>query len=227
MRTTYYVDGFNLYHLRLKPNRRFRWLNLKALADQLSPHPNVVTAVNFYTARVSKKIDAQAPARQQVYLRALSTIPEIHVHYGRFLFGEKLAKLANPLETRPQVYNWNLPAPTLVKIIKIEEKGSDVNLASHLLRDAFLNQYDAAVVVSNDTDLVEPIRIVTQEIGKRVGILAPKRGVRHGPPIPSPSLRQFASFVLYIDDHHLQAAQFPNPLPLPGGGSILKPATWA
>jgi uncharacterized LabA/DUF88 family protein len=226
MNTTYYIDGFNLYHLRLKPNRRFRWLNVKLLADQLSPAPSIVTKINFYTARVSTKIDPDAPARQRVYLKALSSERLIEIHYGRFLFGERLAKLAVPLETRPQPYVWNLPAPILVKINKIEEKGSDVNLASHLIRDAFLNKFDTAVVVSNDTDLVEPIRIVTQEIGRHVGIVAPKRPIKGGPPIPSPSLKKYATFVLYIDNAHLTAAQFPQIVTLADGTAYSKPPTW-
>ena len=43
----------------------------------------------------------------------------------------------------------------------MEEKGSDVNLGAHLLNDAWKGLFDAAVVISNDTDLVTPIRMVT------------------------------------------------------------------
>ena len=42
-----------------------------------------------------------------------------------------------------------------VEVIKTEEKGSDVNLAVHLLNDAWLDRYECAVVVSNDSDLAE------------------------------------------------------------------------
>lgn len=45
----------------------------------------------------------------------------------------------------------------------MEEKGSDVNLAVHLLNDAWKDLFDVGVVVSNDTDLVTPIRMVTVE----------------------------------------------------------------
>ena len=54
--------------------------------------------------------------------------------------------------------------PTLVKVIKIEEKGSDVNLATWLLIDAFDKAFDAAVVLTNDSDLAEPIRQVRQKL---------------------------------------------------------------
>ena len=57
------------------------------------------------------------------------------------------------------------PYPVVAKVWKTEEKGSDVNLASHLVYDACQGSFDVAAVLSNDTDLVEPIRIVTQELG--------------------------------------------------------------
>lgn len=57
-----------------------------------------------------------------------------------------------------------LAQPTLqnkwVDIIKTEEKGSDVNLAVHLLNDAWQNVYDCAVVLSNDSDLKEAITLI-------------------------------------------------------------------
>jgi uncharacterized LabA/DUF88 family protein len=226
MRTFVYIDGFNFYHIRLQRQRQFRWLNLKKMCDQLVSAQNTVERVKYYTARVSAKIDAQAPAKQQVYLSALATVPEIEIHYGRFLFGEKWAFLIQPPAAKPANYAWNLPAPRMVQVAKVEEKGSDVNLASHLVRDALLNHFDEALVLSNDTDLVEPIRIVTQEVGKRVGLIAPRRA-RHGEaPIPSPSLRKVASFVLYLDDHHLAAAQFPDVVTLAGGKQTIKPPGW-
>ena len=55
----------------------------------------------------------------------------------------------------------------------MEEKGSDVNLAVHLVNDAWKKSFDAAVVISNDTDLVTPIRMVSAEQGKPVFVVCP------------------------------------------------------
>jgi hypothetical protein len=55
---------------------------------------------------------------------------------GSFLLSEKFAGLVKPPEFRPRV-SLAPPWPDVVKVIKVEEKGSDVNLASHLLLDAF------------------------------------------------------------------------------------------
>jgi len=48
-----------------------------------------------------------------------------------------------------------------------------VNLASHLLRDAYGKRFEVAVLVTNDSDLAEPVRIVAQQIGLPVGLLNP------------------------------------------------------
>src|SRR5215831_3668847 len=63
-------------------------------------------------------------------------------------------------QAKPVGYVWPQRLPHLVKVEKAEEKGSDVNLATHLVRDAFLNEFDVAVVITNDTDLIEPIKVV-------------------------------------------------------------------
>ena len=106
----------------------------------------------------------------------------------------------------------------MVKVVKIEEKGSDVNLACHLLLDAFQGAYDVAAVISNDSDLVEPIRIATQILGKPVGLLSPVDN-------PNPELQNAASFVRRISPSDIAASQFPDPVV--DGAKISKPATWA
>ncbi len=69
----------------------------------------------------------QGPVRQQAYLRALYTLPKVEVHFGNFMVTETRMPLATP----PVV------GAKTVKVIKTEEKGSDVNLATYLLVDAF------------------------------------------------------------------------------------------
>ena len=104
-------------------------------------------------------------------------------------------------------------------MIKVEEKGSDVNLASHLLLDAFQGNFDVAAVLSNDSDLVEPIRIVTSVLGKPVGLLSPV-------PNPTPDLSRVASFVRRISLSDLANSQFLNPLVRSDGSMLTRPATW-
>lgn len=219
MRTFVYVDGFNLYFRLLKQRRHLRWLNIKRLAETVLLRENQVVSVKYYTARVSSRLKPNAPALQQLYLDALSTVPEVSVHMGMFLTSEKFAAIVHPPEFRPALELFE-PWPDVVRILKTEEKGSDVNLASHLLFDAFRDRYDVAVVVSNDSDLVEPIRLVAQEIGKPVGLLSPVKN-------PNPELEAVASFTRRIRPRHLEMAQFPESLQMPDGRWIRRPSHWS
>ena len=69
------------------------------------------------------------------------------------------------------------PAPDAViaDVHVLEEKGSDVNLGAYLLNDPWKGPFDAAVVISNDTDLVTPIRMVAVEQRKTVFVVCPGR----------------------------------------------------
>jgi len=98
----------------------------------------------------------------------------------------------------------------------MEEKGSDVNLAVHLLNDAWKDEFEAAVVVSNDTDLLTPIEMVKNDRKKPVMVVCPdtKRSA-------SPKLVQVASAVRHIRPAMLAASQFPAVM-----GTIRKPASW-
>lgn len=104
------------------------------------------------------------------------------------------------------------------RVIKTEEKGSDVNLATHLLHDAHMGRFDIAVVISNDSDLLEPIKIVRQELHKQVGVLNPH-------PNPSRALLPHIDFIKQIRAGVLAASQFPATLS-DGHGTFTKPAAW-
>jgi hypothetical protein len=92
---------------------------------------------------------------------AILTLPKVAIHYGNFLVSQKWAGLVQPPDFRPP---FTLPpgsGPQVAYVWKTEEKGSDVNLGVHLVRDAFRQAFDIAAVLTNDTDLVEPVRIVS------------------------------------------------------------------
>lgn len=205
--TNIYIDGFNLYYGALR-NTPYRWLNPERLCQLLLPK-NTIGQIRYFTALVSARpSDLDQPVRQQLYLRALATLPKVSVHLGHFLTHEvTMALVVHP--GQPQKY---------AKVIKTEEKGSDVNLATHLLHDAHLGRFDIAVVVSNDSDLLEPIKIVRQELHKQVGILNPH-------PNPSRALLPHIDFIKQIRAGVLRVSQFPATLTDPHG-KFNKPVSW-
>ena len=104
-----------------------------------------------------------------------------------------------------------------VEVIRTEEKGSDVNLAVHVLNDGWLDAYDCAVVVSNDSDIAEGMRLVRQHCGKRIGLVTPGTGR------PSRQLMAHADFARHIRPNALRGSQLPDPIP---GTNIRKPPRW-
>ena len=80
MQTRVYVDGFNLYYGALK-GTKFKWLNLVELARHVLPADHTIDKLIYFTARVSGVSDRDAPRRQQVYLKALNTLPRLSPEY--------------------------------------------------------------------------------------------------------------------------------------------------
>ncbi len=207
MITHIYIDGFNLYYgaLRRTP---YRWLNLETLCQLLLPK-NTIGQIKYFTALVSARPnDPDQPVRQQLYLRALRTLPKVSIHFGHFLTHEVTMALVVPPGQPPKY----------ARVIKTEEKGSDVNLATHLLHDAHVGRFDVAVIISNDSDLLEPIKIVRGQLHKRVGILNPH-------PNPSRALLPHIDFIKQIRAGVLRTAQFPSTL-TDAHGTFTKPAAW-
>lgn len=208
MKTIVYVDGFNLYYGSVK-GTAYKWLDPLKLCQHLLPK-NQILRIKYFTALVSARPgDPDQPTRQQIYLRALRTLPNLEIIYGHFLEHEVSMPLAHP---RPG-------GPRYATVLKTEEKGSDVNIAAHMINDGYQGLYQVAILISNDSDLVEPIRIVRNELKLPVGVLNPF--VRS----PSFELRKTATFVKPIRQGVLSASQFPPSLK-DGDGRFHKPASW-
>jgi len=80
-RTIVYVDGFNFYYECVKGSP-YRWLNLLRFAELVLPKNDVIK-VKYFTAIVKPTANDQSKAvRQQTYLRALATIPDIEIFLG-------------------------------------------------------------------------------------------------------------------------------------------------
>lgn len=206
MRVVVYIDGFNLYYRALK-GTRYKWLNPLKLSERLLDDGDEIGLIRYFTARVSARAgDKGAPRRQQIYLNALKSVPQVKFHFGRFLPKKK----RRPLVSTGQ----------FVEIHDTEEKGSDVNLATHLLNDAWKADFGLALVLSQDTDLVETIRIVTQERRLKVGL------VWLDGRQPNNQLAKVASFVRHVKPADLAASQFDEAITLDDGRVISRPPEW-
>jgi hypothetical protein len=203
-----YVDGFNLYYGKLK-GQPYKWLDIQSLFEDLMPGYEV-KRVKYFTARVkSRANDLQAPARQSAYLRALETLPKVSIYYGQYTVHNVRMALSDPNAV-----------PRTVEVIKTEEKGSDVNLAAHLMMDAFRNDADVYLVVSNDSDLTEPLRMTKTLLKKHIGI------AKTYPQVSKSLMRCKPDFIRDIRSGALAANQLPDVL-IDANGKITKPVDWS
>jgi uncharacterized LabA/DUF88 family protein len=204
-RMSVYVDGYNLYHRRLQ-GTAYKWLDLRALADALVPGQEIKRVRYFTTWAQPHGGDGKQQARQQAYIRALRTTKGFSVAFGLFREREKHLRKVHP-------------PPDRVWVWKTEEKGSDVNLASFLLLDAFKNEYDTALVISNDADLKMPINMVRHKFGKKVIVAIPgtRKQIKKSA-LPSDE-------VVRIEKAHLKASLFPATFQ-DQNGTITKPPSW-
>jgi hypothetical protein len=78
---------------------------------------------------------------------------------------------------------------------------------------------DAAVLVSNDSDLLTPLKVARHRFGLAVGLLNPH-------PIASKALVPVASFVKQVRPGVLSVSQFPETLQ-DQKGEIRRPFAWS
>ena len=209
MRTYVYVDGFNLYYGALKDSP-YRWLNIEEFCNQLLPENDIIK-IKYYTARVKDRDGNPGQAgRQEVYLRALRTLPKVEIIYGRFSshWVSMYSKKSRP------------GRPHYVEVLKTEEKGSDVNIATDMMGDGCEGLYDIAVIISNDSDLERTVTRVRSQFKATVGIINPNVGRR-----ASKALARLASFVKPVRKWHLEQSQFPTVIRI-DEKRISKPHVW-
>lgn len=218
MPTNVYVDGFNLYYGAVS-RTPYKWLNVATMCQILFPGINI-NRIRYFTARVKGlPHDPKAPFRQGIYLRALRTIPNLETIRGRFVAWPRLMPQFPLAYLDPQ--SPPQKPPQNVQVLRMEEKRSDVNLASHLLLDCFDNDFDEAIVVSNDSDLTLPIEIVVSRFKKTVTVVNPYRNKP-----PSGDLERVATrCVRGVNPKVLAASQFSTTL-TDARGTFSKPSSW-
>jgi len=205
MRTYVYVDGFNLYYGLGAKRNEFRWLDIRRLCELILPSSSI-ECVRYFTSEVELRDPDRAKVdRQRTFIRALETTG-IKVYYGNFLTEKRWLKLVQE-EGNARVY-------------VTREKRSDVNLASYLLMDAWDDLYDTAAIITSDSDLITPIKIVRERFGKTVLLLNPQVGHT-----PIPELIDAVTQVHSIRTGPLSACLFPNEL-VDEEGPILRPESW-
>lgn len=229
-----YVDGFNLYKGALERRPDLKWLDLVSFCSALRPNLQL-RKIHYFTARVVERFNGDtSPARQHRYLRVLSN-QGIEIVYGKFsrnsswmrlvpsLTMESIEpRLADHAGLTKRAMNFSSakakPDVPQARVQKIEEKGSDVNLASYLLRDTYLGLRNA-LVISGDSDLVMPVKFAV-EAGVDVRTLVPNRSIQCS------ALRAVSSSLIQLHPNLLLEHQLNRSFVTRNGGAIIRPEAW-
>lgn len=200
-----YVDGFNLYFgLRDSNYRRYYWLNLQALAENLLRTYQRLIGTKYFTARIAggtRQINEKRQ-RQNDFLEALETLNNFTIYYGHYL--------------KKAVTCYNCRATWFTH----EEKMTDVNIATELLTDAYEDRFDTALLISADSDLVPPVQAIRR-------LFPAKRIVACFPPGRfSEHLKQAAHGQLILGRAILAKSQFPDHIGKANGFVLQRPQTW-
>ena len=197
-----YVDGFNLYYgLRTKGWRRFYWLDVRALSENLVRPGQQLAGVRYFTTRITGNEQAKR-RRQSRYLEALESRGGVKIHYGHYL--------AKRRECRSCGLRWTV----------YEEKMTDVNIAVELLGDARDDRFDTAVVLSADSDLSAPVEAVIERYSDKrvIAVFPPRRR--------SDRLRRAASRSFTVGRKVLKDSQLPEEVVKADGFVLERPQRW-
>jgi uncharacterized LabA/DUF88 family protein len=97
---------------------------------------------------------------------------------------------------------------------------TDVNIAVEMLSDAYLDKYDAALLITGDSDLVPPINAVHNFFTtKRIVVAFPPKRFNI-------SVNHAAKGSLTIGRKKLKDAQFEEKIIKKDGFVLIRPGTW-
>ncbi len=200
-RVAVFVDGFNVYHsLDRRDLRKYLWLNYRALGRELLRGLDGVTLRDvFYFTAYTRNPDKQS--RHQVLVTALKNAYVTPV-FGQFKLRDHTCPKCRRGYKKP------------------EEKMTDVNIVAKCLEWAIRDEYDTALVVTADTDVMAlfwTMRTCFPE--KPVGVAFPFGR-------SSDTIRRAADFVCQVKRGHLARSQFPDVYELRNGKTVHRPTTW-
>lgn len=205
-RSIIYIDGMNLYNGAIKGGPH-KWLDIERYF-RLLRNADDIQKIRYFTTRI------RGPRRpiQETYLRALSTLPLVDIVEGKFKMKEVHCGYRKCTFQGDRIFR--VP----------EEKRTDVNIALHMLDDAYNDRSDILVVVSGDSDLVPPVDMVkTLFPEKKIIVYVPARTPERG---AATELRSAADEDRTLPQAILKVAQFPREVPDGSGGYIDKPLGW-
>lgn len=236
LRTRVYIDGYNFYYGRLK-RTSYKWLDLEALfVKEIIPSAMppvggapqsfemVEPGIMFFTAPILGRFASghDSLASQQAYHNALEK------HLGSRLSIVKGFHSSSTPWPYKFVEGKKPNESEKVRVWKLEEKQTDVNIALQMYRDVSKGAVDQCVLVTNDSDMVPALQALREDTPAQIGVVLPVRPSTGKKSFRAPGneLQKLSHWTYHeISDDILQRAQLPDVVPGRKKPSF-KPSTW-
>jgi len=152
-----FIDGNNLYH-GMKDTCKITRIDFRKFTNKLAQGYQLIKTY-YYNSPCKQETNFDKYKSQQRFFAYLKSLPRFEVILGR------LEKRIITIE--PEIFERIKDIHPQQSFETFVEKGVDVNLAIDMLKLAFLDYYDTAILVSGDGDYVSAVNAV-QELGKKV-----------------------------------------------------------
>ena len=166
------IDGFNYYHklkeYQQKFNKCVKWLDYRSLAESwLNDDDDKNNIQIYYFSALAKWRGAASVKRHKTYISALEKRGIVPV------YGEFKEKKIHRCKSNEKCSACTCP-PENKKLIRHEEKNSDVNLAITLIEKTLKDEYDKCFILSADNDFASAIsKALTLNPNKKIIIQPP------------------------------------------------------
>jgi len=212
-RTIVYLDGYNLYHgLMDRYDRKYLWLDLTRFALSLLSDPRQqLISTKYFTSEAPGGSTSDSWQRQQTYWKALKSCPMLEVVKGSYREKAVRCKSCRLAEAECKACGQ--------KLVFRNEKRTDVNIATHLVRDACEGNFEVAILVSGDTDLVPAVEVVKEKKCRIVVGFPPDRATN--------DMKDAAGGAAFkITEGQLKRSQFPRRVEIAPGIWVERPTKW-
>ena len=202
-RRVFFIDGFNLYHaLDDEPKwHKYKWLDLRRLTECY--YPKGAHRVLYFTA--VHPGNASRQQRHRDFIRIQRIRGSVEVIHGKFKRRDRYCPLCKGTHTG------------------YDEKQTDVNIATRLFELAARDEYDRAVLVTGDTDLVPAVEAVKRTFPAKEIYVIPPIGNRGR---WAKELKAVCDGSMHMREQQLASSVLPDPVDLGGGVRLSCPSQW-
>lgn len=202
-RVSFFIDGFNFYHsLESKSRyRKYKWIDYSKLVKFFVTSKDQIVDIIYFTSYAFW--DQEKKKRHKILVDALR-LRGVKIVFGKFKIRDKKCRICKS--------TYKIP----------EEKQTDINIAVKLMESAINDEFDTAILVTGDSDLVPAVEAMKRIFpAKRIGLLIPIGR-------SSIELENTCDFKARVKEKHLISSQFPDTIVLDSKKGIVlqRPSSW-